>query len=59
MSVTCNKLPVTFQEALEIIHDKVDARAWLTPKGHSKKEYSCPFCPSSDAVAAIPDSKGK
>ena len=23
MSVTCNKLPVTFQEALEIIHDKV------------------------------------
>lgn len=59
MSVIYNKLPVTFQEALEIIHEKVDARAWLTPKGHSKKEYACPFCPSSDAVAAIPDSKGK
>lgn len=50
---------VTFQESLDIIHHDISAKEWLTLKRKGGKEYGCPFCGSSDAVAEVPDSNGK
>ena len=53
------KVKVTYEEARQAIHEGISAAEFLTPKRQGGKEYSCPFCPSSDAVSEDKKRPGK
>ena len=50
---------LTFEEAIAKIKKNKNAADYLTPKRRGGKEYSCPFCGSSDAASEIPQAPGK
>lgn len=52
-------MKVTYEEARQAIHEGISAAEFLTPKRQGGKEYSCPFCPSSDAVSEDKKRPGK